>query len=65
MRRFSGAPSSTVSSPLPVMAVMMLMASKPEVMGDHTIPASLRIVGWIAVSIMVLSVTAMAVASLM
>jgi NRAMP (natural resistance-associated macrophage protein)-like metal ion transporter len=49
---------------VPVMAVMMLMASKPEVMGEHTIPASLRIVGWIAVAIMVLSVIAMAVASL-
>jgi Mn2+/Fe2+ NRAMP family transporter len=43
---------------------MMLMASKPEVMGEHTIPASLRIVGWIAVAIMVLGVIAMAATSL-
>jgi Mn2+/Fe2+ NRAMP family transporter len=50
---------------VPVMAVMMLMASKPEVMGDHTIPASLRIVGWMAVAIMVLSVAAMVLSSLM
>jgi NRAMP (natural resistance-associated macrophage protein)-like metal ion transporter len=49
---------------VPVMAVMMLMASKPEVMGEHTIPASLRIVGWIAVAIMVLGVIAMAATSL-
>jgi NRAMP (natural resistance-associated macrophage protein)-like metal ion transporter len=50
---------------VPVMAVMMLMASQSRVMGDHTIPAALRIVGWIAVTIMALSVAAMAATSLM
>jgi Mn2+/Fe2+ NRAMP family transporter len=50
---------------VPVMAVMMLMASQSRVMGDHTIPLALRIVGWIAVTIMALSVGAMAVTSLM
>jgi Mn2+/Fe2+ NRAMP family transporter len=44
---------------------MLLMASRSRVMGDHTIPAALRIVGWLAVTIMALSVTAMAVTSLM
>jgi Mn2+/Fe2+ NRAMP family transporter len=50
---------------VPVMAVMLLIASRSRVMGDHTIPAALRIVGWLAVTIMALSVTAMAVTSLM
>jgi NRAMP (natural resistance-associated macrophage protein)-like metal ion transporter len=49
---------------VPVMAVMMLMASKPDVMGEHTIPPSLRVGGWIAVAIMVLSVLGLAVTSL-
>ena len=50
---------------VPVMAVMLLMASRCRVMGDHTIPAALRIVGWLAVTIMALSAAAMAVTSLM
>lgn len=44
---------------VPVLALMMLMASRRSIMGEFTISAPLKIVGWAAVAIMGLSVTAM------
>jgi Mn2+/Fe2+ NRAMP family transporter len=44
---------------VPVLALMMLMASRKSVMGEFTIGAPLRIIGWTAVAIMGLSVIAM------
>jgi Mn2+/Fe2+ NRAMP family transporter len=44
---------------VPVLALMMLMASQKSVMGEFTIGTPLRFVGWAAVAIMGLSVTAM------
>src|SRR3954447_23169015 len=46
---------------VPVMAMMVLLAAEPRVMGRLTIPASLRIGGWVVVAVMALSVAAMAV----
>jgi NRAMP (natural resistance-associated macrophage protein)-like metal ion transporter len=36
----------------PLMAVIMIMASSPKVMGQFTIPRYLRMAGWIATSVM-------------
>jgi Mn2+/Fe2+ NRAMP family transporter len=45
---------------VPVLALMMLMASRRRVMGEFTIGRPLRIVGWAATAIMALAVAAMA-----
>lgn len=39
----------------PVMIVMLLMASNPRVMGQFTLPATLRRVGWAATALMLLA----------
>jgi Mn2+/Fe2+ NRAMP family transporter len=36
----------------PLMAVIMIMASSPKVMGQFTIPGYLRVAGWIATGVM-------------
>lgn len=43
---------------VPMMFVMMHMASSPKIMGDHTIPPLLKLMGWISTLVM----TAVAVA---
>lgn len=47
----------------PVMAVMMLIASRKEVLGDFTVNGGLRILGWIATAVMAVAVVAMAMTS--
>lgn len=49
---------------VPIMAVMMLMAAQPRVMGEMTIPLPLRIAGWISVAVMAACAFAMAATSL-
>lgn len=49
---------------VPIMAVMMLMAAQPRVMGEVTIPGPLRAAGWVAVAVMAASAAAMGVTSL-
>ena len=44
---------------VPIMVVMMLMAARPEIMGQFTIKRELRILGWLATLIMALAVAAM------
>jgi len=44
---------------VPIMAVMMLMASRPEVMGRFAIGMRLRLLGWVATVFMAIAVTAM------
>ncbi|GGC68547.1 iron transporter [Undibacterium terreum] len=44
---------------VPVMAVMMLMAVKPAIMGQFVISTRLRILGWLATALMALAVIAM------
>jgi Mn2+/Fe2+ NRAMP family transporter len=44
---------------VPIMAVMMLMAVRPEVMGRFVIRRRLRILGWLATGVMALAVAAM------
>jgi NRAMP (natural resistance-associated macrophage protein)-like metal ion transporter len=46
---------------VPIMAVMMLIASRPERMGDNTIGPRLRVMGWIATAAMAAIVVAMLV----
>jgi NRAMP (natural resistance-associated macrophage protein)-like metal ion transporter len=44
---------------VPIMAVMMLMAVRPEIMGRFTIKRELKVLGWLATAIMALAVAAM------
>ncbi len=44
---------------VPIMAVMMLMAVRPEIMGRFTIKRQLKILGWLATFFMALAVAAM------
>jgi NRAMP (natural resistance-associated macrophage protein)-like metal ion transporter len=44
---------------VPIMAVMMLLASRPAIMGDHAISARLRRMGWAATAVMAAAVMAM------
>jgi hypothetical protein len=39
--------------------VMMLMAVRPEIMGAFTITPKLKILGWLATSVMAIAVAAM------
>ena len=47
---------------VPIMAVMMRMAVRPEIMGTFTIRRRLRMLGWLATGLMGLTVVGMAVA---
>ena len=47
---------------VPIMAVMMRMAVRPEIMGPFVIRRRLRLLGWLATGLMGLTVAAMAVA---
>ncbi len=44
---------------VPIMAVMMLLAAKPEVMGPFVVTRRLRVLGWISTAIMAAAVVAM------
>ena len=44
---------------VPIMAVMMLLATRRDTMGDHVIGARLRWLGWIATAVMAVTVVAM------
>lgn len=44
---------------VPIMALMMLMAVRPEIMGQFTITKKLKALGWLATLMMTLAVTAM------
>src|SRR6266702_2925157 len=46
----------------PVMALMMLMAARPEIMGRFTVRRRLKILGWLATGVMALAVGAMLLA---
>ncbi|HYX67361.1 MAG TPA: divalent metal cation transporter [Burkholderiales bacterium] len=49
---------------VPIMAVMMLLAVKPDVMGPFVITRRLRALGWVAVVVMAASVAAMLILGL-
>ena len=44
---------------VPIMVVMMLMAMRPEIMGEFTITRKLKILGWLATAVMAIAVFAM------
>jgi Mn2+/Fe2+ NRAMP family transporter len=44
---------------VPIMAVLMLLAVRPDVMGRFVITRRLTVLGWVAVAIMALAVAAM------
>ena len=46
---------------VPIMAVMMLMAARPDVMGRFVVTRRLRILGWLSTVVMALAVLAMLV----
>lgn len=48
---------------VPIMAVMMLMAVNPQIMGEYVISKRLKLMGWLATLIMLLVVVAMLVAN--
>jgi Mn2+/Fe2+ NRAMP family transporter len=50
---------------VPIMAVMMLLAARVDVMGQFVITARLRMLGWLATSVMALAVLSMGVTSLL
>jgi Mn2+/Fe2+ NRAMP family transporter len=44
---------------VPVMAIMMLVASSPRIMGDLTIAPRLRALGWLCTGVMAAATVAM------
>ena len=50
---------------VPIMAVMMLLAARPDVMGQFVVSTRLRILGWIATGVMALAVLGMGITSLL
>jgi NRAMP (natural resistance-associated macrophage protein)-like metal ion transporter len=50
---------------VPIMAVMMLMAARADVMGQFVITPRLRILGWLATAVMAIAVLAMGITSLL
>jgi Mn2+/Fe2+ NRAMP family transporter len=48
---------------VPVMAIMMLMTHRKDIMGKFVIPPVLRVIGWIATAAMAATVVALAVTS--
>ncbi|MDH6231955.1 NRAMP (natural resistance-associated macrophage protein)-like metal ion transporter [Mesorhizobium soli] len=48
---------------VPIMAMMMLMAVQPRIMGKNTIGAGLRAFGWLSTAVMTLTAAAMLVTS--
>ena len=48
---------------VPIMAIMMSMAAKPEIMGKFIVTSRLQILGWLATVVMALAVLMMAVVS--
>ncbi len=49
---------------VPIMAVMMLMASRKDIMGKFVIPPAMKIAGWCATGVMTAAVVTMGVTSL-
>jgi NRAMP (natural resistance-associated macrophage protein)-like metal ion transporter len=49
---------------VPMLSMMMLLASQPRVMGEFTIGAGLKFVGWVAAGIMAASVLGMGLSAL-
>jgi NRAMP (natural resistance-associated macrophage protein)-like metal ion transporter len=50
---------------VPIMAIMMAMAAKSEIMGQFVVTPRLRILGWLATGVMALAVLAMGVTALL
>jgi NRAMP (natural resistance-associated macrophage protein)-like metal ion transporter len=46
---------------VPIMAAMMVLATRHDVMGEHAIGRKLRVMGWLATGVMALTVLALAV----
>ncbi len=46
---------------VPVMVIMMHLASRKKVMGDFTIPAALKVLGWLSTAVMTLAAGALIV----
>ena len=44
---------------VPLMIVMMIMTTQPKVMGQFTLPRTLRVVGWLATAVMAIAVITM------
>jgi NRAMP (natural resistance-associated macrophage protein)-like metal ion transporter len=49
---------------VPIMAIMMAMAAKPEIMGKFVITSRLRLLGWLATAVMAFAVLTMAIMQL-
>jgi len=50
---------------VPIMAVMMLMSARSDVMGSFTVTRRLQVLGWLATLVMTLAVVAMGITSLL
>jgi Mn2+/Fe2+ NRAMP family transporter len=49
---------------VPIMAIMMKMAARPDIMGKFVIEGALQRLGWIATGIMALAAVAMIASSI-
>jgi Mn2+/Fe2+ NRAMP family transporter len=50
---------------VPIMAIMMLMTRRPDIMGEFVLPGYLRVLGWLATAAMGATVLALALTSFM
>jgi Mn2+/Fe2+ NRAMP family transporter len=46
---------------VPIMVVMMLMAARPDIMGELVVKRRLKLLGWLATAVMAIAVVAMLV----
>jgi len=44
---------------VPIMVVMMLMAARPDIMGEFVISFRLKVLGWLCTAVMAIAVCAM------
>jgi Mn2+/Fe2+ NRAMP family transporter len=50
---------------VPIMAIMMLLAARADVMGQFVVTSRLRVLGWLATAVMAIAVFVMGAASLL
>jgi Mn2+/Fe2+ NRAMP family transporter len=44
---------------IPIMAIMMMMAVRPDIMGQFTIKRRLQVLGWVTTALMLVTVIVM------
>lgn len=49
----------------PIMAMMMIFSMRKDIMGDFTLPPLLQAIGWLATTVMAMTIVAMVVTPFM